>query len=314
MKTSHLLDPAVKPVIEAIPQLDLSPETIPLIRQATSETNELVDAEAASVIREEVFVPGLSPDQSAIRCLMYRPAGAGQSEAVYLHMHGGGYVIGAPEMSDASNMHLCSRLGIRILSVDYRLAPEHPVPAPLDDCYAALAWLHQNAGQFGIDPARIAVGGESAGGGLAATLVQHAHALGEYPICFQLLTYPMLDDRTGSPGHQGDPTTGEFIWNRERNQKAWSFYLGDQPPAPPSVPARAESLKGLPPAWIGTAALDLFRDENITYAQRLMGAGVATELIIYPSVCHGFQWATDAPITKQYVRDQREALKRGLGL
>ncbi|MDJ0920846.1 MAG: alpha/beta hydrolase [Henriciella sp.] len=314
MTTAHLLDPAVRPAIETIPDLELSPEALPLIRQAMAEAFELADAAAAGVVREAVEIPGLSPDQPAIRGLMYTPAEPQHVEAAYLHVHGGGYVVGAPEMSDASNVHLCSRLGIRILSVDYRLAPEHPVPAPLEDCYAALAWLHQNADQFSLDPARIAVGGESAGGGLAAALVQHAHAQRAYPICFQLLTYPMLDDRTRQSDGEADSTTGEFVWNRAQNRTGWTCYLGEGTPAAPSVPARADRLDGLPPAWIGTAALDLFRDENMTYAQRLMNAGVATELIIYPSVCHGFQWAVDAPVTKQYVRDHMEALQRGLGL
>ncbi|MEM9938953.1 MAG: alpha/beta hydrolase [Pseudomonadota bacterium] len=314
MSTRHLMDPAVIGAIETIPDLDLSPEALPLIRQVMSDTFELADAEAAGVEREEIEVLGLSADQPPIRCLVYTPAGGNVTGAAYLHVHGGGYVIGAPEMSDASNVHLCAALGITIVSPDYRLAPEHPVPQPLEDCYAVLAWMHQNAGSMGLDPARIAVGGESAGGGLAAALVLDAYSKGDYPICYQLLTYPMLDDRTGDVDNPGDPTTGEFVWDRDKNRFGWTSYLGDSAPAAPSVPARADRLEGLPPAWIGTAGLDLFRDENISYAQRLMSAGVAAELIIYPAVGHGFQWATEAPVTKQYVRDHLEALKRGLGL
>ncbi|MEO1306141.1 MAG: alpha/beta hydrolase, partial [Pseudomonadota bacterium] len=188
----------------------------------------------------------------------------------------------------------------------------HPVPAALDDSYAVLAWMHQNASGLNVDPNRIAIGGESAGGGLAATLALFARDQGEYPICYQMLTYPMIDDRTGSDAKPGDPLTGEFVWTRARNQLGWAYYLGDVSPAAPHAAARAESVSGLPPAWISTAALDLFRDENIDYAQRLLMAGVATELIIYPGACHGFQMATEARVTKQYIRDHAEALARGL--
>ena len=172
--------------------------------------------------------------------------------------------------------------------------------------------MHQNADELGVDTDRIAIGGESAGGGLAAALAIHARDKGEYPICFQLLTYPMLDDRTGSENQPGDPLTGEFIWTRERNRLAWAYYLGASEPQTPYVPARTESLAGLPPTWLSTAALDLFRDENIDYAQRLLKAGIATELIVYPGTCHGFQWATEANVPKQYLRDHAEALSRAL--
>ena len=121
------------------------------------------------------------------------------------------------------NLHLASILNIVILSVDYRLAPENPIPAPLDDCYAALGWLHENAAKLGVDPERIGVGGESAGGGLAAALAIKARDEGEYGLCWQQLTYPMLDDRTGSSQHYGDPLVGEFVWTRELNQYGLSL-------------------------------------------------------------------------------------------
>ena len=283
-----------------------------MIRQAAAQLAELADANARGVVREEVMVPGRTPDDPSVRCLLYKPQDLSELTGAYLHLHGGGYILGSPEGSDLHNIQLAASLGIVIVSVDYRLAPEHPVPAALDDSYAVLAWMHQNASGLNVDPNRIAIGGESAGGGLAATLALFARDQGEYPICYQMLTYPMIDDRTGCDAKPGDPLTGEFVWTRARNQLGWAYYLGDVAPAAPLAAARAESVSGLPPTWISTAALDLFRDENINYAQRLLMAGVATELIIYPGACHGFQMATEARVTKQYIRDHAEALARGL--
>lgn len=312
LSTLHLLDPAVRPAIEAFPEISIDRETLSALRQMFDQQAALADLTGTGIKREVTEVPGLQPGQPAVRCLKYSPNKSTEPTGAYLHIHGGGYVLGAPEMADARNVSLASRLGITILSVDYRLAPEHPIPAPLDDCYAALAWLSTNAERLGVDPRKIAIGGESAGGGLAAATALHACHIGEFPICAQILTYPMIDDRTGSAATPGDPLTGEFIWTREHNQTGWKYYLGGAQPDAPFVPARADDLSRLPPTWIGTGAMDLFRDENIEYAKRLLGAGVAAELIVYPRVCHGFQQAVDAPVTKQYLRDQSEALKRRL--
>jgi acetyl esterase/lipase len=314
MTTRHLLDPEIVPALDAFPDISLEKDGLPLIRQAAAQMIQLADPKAHGVTREEMFVPGQAAGDPDVRCLVYTPQNLEGARPAYLHLHGGGYILGTPEGSDLHNIQLASRLGIIVVSVDYRLAPEHPAPAALNDSYAALAWMNENASALGLDADRIAIGGESAGGGLAAALALHARDKGQYPICFQMLTYPMLDDRTGSEEQPADPLTGEFVWTRARNQLGWSYYLGGSAPAAPSVPARVESVEGLPPAWLSTAALDLFRDENIDYAQRLLRAGVATELILYPGACHGFQMATDAAVTKQYLRDHAEALARGLGL
>ncbi len=314
MKTRHLLDPEILPALDAFPDISLEKEGLPLIRQAAAQMVQLADADARGVVRDEIQVPSLYADQPEVRCLVYRPKSSSAAIPAYLHLHGGGYILGSPEGSDAHNVNLAQTLGIIVVSVDYRLAPEHPVPAALHDSYAALAWMHEQAAELGIDAKRIAIGGESAGGGLAASLALFARDQGTYAICHQQLTYPMIDDRTGNDAHPGDPLTGEFVWTRERNQLGWAYYLGETPPAAPHAAARADSLENLPPAWISTAALDLFRDENIDYAQRLLKAGVATELTLYPGACHGFQMAPDAKVTKQYLRDHAEALSRGLKL
>ena len=312
MTTRHLLDPEILPALDAFPQVSLEKEYLPAIREGASSQINLLDTSDMDVSRTEIHVPGLSPDQPDVRCLMYRPKNPKAGSGAYLHFHGGGYILGSADGSDQHNIGLAAQLGITIISVDYRLAPEHPAPAALMDGYAVLAWLHQKADELEIDPARIAIGGESAGGGLAAALAIYARDHGEHAICFQLLTYPMLDDRTGSETHPGDPLTGEFVWTRDRNQLGWAYYLGENPPSSPVVPAREANLEGLPATWLSTAALDLFRGENIVFAERLMAAGVATELIVYPRTCHGFQLATEASVTRQFLRDHGEALARAL--
>jgi acetyl esterase/lipase len=170
--------------------------------------------------------------------------------------------------------------------VDYRLAPAHPFPAALDDCSTALRWLHAQAGPWGVDPTRVAVGGESAGGGLAAALAQRAHDEG-VDVRFQLLVYPMLDDRTVLAAHQ--PET--LVWTSPSNRAGWTAYLGHPVrPAeerPYAVPARRADLSGLPPAWVGVGDQDLFLDEDLAYADRLRAAGVGCEVELVPGLYHG---------------------------
>ena len=174
--------------------------------------------------------------------------------------------------------------------------------------------MHNNAERLGVDPARIGIGGESAGGGLAAALAIKARDAGEFAVCHQHLTYPMLDNLTGSADHPGDPLVGEFVWTRQRNQYGWASYLGDAPASAPQVPARVEDFTGLPPTWMFTVQLDLFRDENIAYAQKLMAAGVSVDLQMYAGACHGFQMLPGTELGGRYIRDHMAALARGLGV
>jgi len=308
MTTSHLLADELQPLIEGFPNNDLTIENLGAFRAFGEEAAVLAETAGTGVRREEIRIPAADQD---IRCLLYTPEQSASGSA-YLHIHGGGYIMGSPEGSDAANLLTCARLGTVILSVDYRLAPEYPIPAPLDDCYAGLAWLHDNAASLAIDPARIAVGGESAGGGLAAAVAIRARDEGRYAICHQHLTYPMLDDRTGTDTQPGDPLTGEFVWTRQRNRFGWQAYLGDAPAAAPQVPARVEDVSGLPRAWILTAGLDLFRDENIHYAQRLMQAGVSVELAVYANACHGFQMLPGTELQSRFAADHLAGLARGL--
>jgi acetyl esterase/lipase len=202
-------------------------------------------------------------------------------------------------MDEATCADFARRLGIMVLSVDYRFAPEHQYPTPLEDCYAALGWLHS---QPGVDHDRIAVGGASAGGGLAAAVAQLALDRGRFPVAFQLLTYPMLDDR--SAVRTARPSDRDHrLWNRASNRVGWSAYLGTAPGSPgltsPAVPSRREDLAGLAPTWIGVGSADLFHDEGVAYAARLEAARVRCQLCVVPGAFHGL---TSSPPTHRSSR------------
>ena len=239
-----------------------------------------------------------------------RPTGA------LLWIHGGGMVIGVPEQGHALCTRWADELGILVVSVDYRLAPEHPFPDGLDDCYAALRWVHDQADALGVDPGRIAVGGDSAGGGLAAALSQMARDRGGPDIRFQLLEYPMLDDRTVL--RQDHAGTGAFVWTPASNRFGWTAYLGRPPRAADAplyaAPARTEDLTGLPPAWVGVGGLDLFHAEDVEYADRLRSAGVTCDLYVEPGMYHGADSVRPkAPTSKRFRDVMTAALAAGLG-
>jgi acetyl esterase/lipase len=233
-----------------------------------------------------------------------------------LYTHGGGFIFGDAKGSLRAVQELAAAVGCVIVSVDYRLAPETRFPGSLEDNYAALKWLYHNAAELGVDPSKLAVMGESAGGGHAAILAIAARDRGEVPLAFQALVYPMLDDRTGST-RKVPPYIGKLIWNSDSNRFGWTSFLGvpagsAQVPNG-AVPARVKDLRGLPPTFIGVGSIDLFVNENIEYAQRLIQAGVLTELIVVPGAFHGFQAAVpDAPVSKQFNAALHTALVSGL--
>ena len=222
-------------------------------------------------------------------------------------------MLGSVERDDLLAAHLAKVAQCVVVSVEYRLAPEHPFPAPVEDCYAALKWLATHTGELGVAPSRIAIGGASAGGGLAAGLALLTRDRAEVELAFQLLIYPMIDDRNVAPASGTLPDT--FVWTRENNLMGWRAYLGREPGgadvSPYAAAARADDLAGLPPAYIPVGDLDLFLDENIEYAQRLLAAGVPTELHIYPGGYHGFNgFAPDADIAQRFNNERDEALRR----
>ena len=222
------------------------------------------------VIVKDVLVPGLDGAHS-IRVRFYRPANLQGPVPAMLWIHGGGFVRGDSEIDQDNNIALVREAGVAVAAVNYRLAPAHPFPAPIDDCYAALRWLHAEAKGLDVLPERIAIGGSSAGGGLAAALALMAHDRKEVSVAFQLLIYPMLDDRTAL---RTDMDMSRVrLWNNKCNQFGWASYLqrepGDVDVHPYAAPARRESLSGLPSSWIGVGTFDLFHDEDVSYAKRL---------------------------------------------
>jgi acetyl esterase/lipase len=236
---------------------------------------------------------------------LFRPAPEAEPGPALLWIHGGGYVLGSAQMDDRACRLFSKRLGITVASVEYRLAPEHPYPASLEDCDSALAWL---AGLPAVDPARIAIGGASAGGGLAAALALLARDRGSISPVFQLLVYPMLDDRSALT--ETDPHYR--LWNPRANRFGWKAYLGGADPQV-AVPARRDDLAGLPPAWIGVGTHDLFHDEDLAYAQRLKDAGVPCEVEVVPGVFHGFdQIVPNVPVARRFFDSQCDALRPAL--
>lgn len=246
---------------------------------------------------------------------IFSPQAKAEPLPALLWMHGGGLVIGNARMDDAYLARFVKDLGIVVVSVDYRLAPRHPYPAAIDDCYTALKWVHAQAKILGIDASRIAVGGSSAGGGLAANLAQLAHDRGEVKLAYQLLVYPMLDDRSSL--HSAHPFRRWMTWTPQNNRFGWESYLGQpvgaQPVPPYAIAARRTDLSGLPPAWIGVGSLDLFYDENTAYARQMQQCGVACRLEVVEGAFHGFDvFEGHLPVIQKFYESQREALKQNL--
>lgn len=318
MNTFDLLDPELKTPLEEFLNLmdggvDLN--DIPRMRATSAEIFSAVQAEAPAiegVVAEDVRVAttGGIPEVAG---RIYRPADRSDALPALLWIHGGGYVLGNVDQDDLFARQLAKDVQCVVASVEYRLAPEHPFPAPLEDCYTLLAWLAANCEQLRIDKSRIAIGGASAGGGLAAGLALLARDRAEVDVAFQLLTYPMIDDRNVLPASETLPDT--LIWSRQSNMIAWRSYLGHasdrEDVSPYAAAIRARDLRGLPPAYIPVGALDLFLDENVAYARRLLAAGVPAELHVYPGAYHAFDsFAPMAAVSRRFNADRNDVLRR----
>lgn len=290
---------------------------IPAVRAASAQMTAALKMQLPpfeGVTSEDRQVPGPTgaPDV-AVR--IYQPTGRPATLPALLWVHGGGYVLGNVEGDDLYVKELVKAVECVVVSVEYRLAPEHPFPAPIEDCYAALKWLGTHAAELGVAQERIAIGGASAGGGLAAGLALLARDRAEVKVAFQLLIYPMIDDRNITQASETVPDT--LLWSREHNLIGWRSYLGGEPGgkdvSPYAAAFRATDLTGLPPAYIPVGELDLFLHENVEYAQRLLEAGVATELHVYPGAYHGFDIvAPAADVGQRFTADRNHVLKRAL--
>jgi acetyl esterase/lipase len=306
------IHPELQKIANKSPKFLFSQKNLWLIRLLTSLMPASKTPE--DILVENIFISGQDA-RTKIRLRIYKPRSIAAPTPVLIWLHGGGYVMGKPEMDDRSCAQYVRELGISIVSVDYRYAPKHPFPAGLDDSYTALMWVGSHSQQLGGDSNRIAIGGVSAGGGLAAALGQLAHDRKDIKPVFQLLVYPMLDDRTVLRPDIDD--RNNFTWTQKSNRFGWESYLGkkcgaEDPPAY-SVPARREDLSGLPPAWIGVGTLDVFHDEDVAYAQRLKECGVECEIDIVQGAFHGFDvFDPQLSIVQDFRKSQISALKKYL--
>jgi acetyl esterase/lipase len=290
--------PDLRRIARIAPRRIVGRRTLPIVR-------------ALNGLRVRRRKPGASGDVevvtlgSGVGVRLFRPRGVTEPAPALLWIHGGGYVIGTAQQDDRLCHQFSARLGITVASVDYRLAPEHPYPVPLEDCYTALTWL---AGLPAVDRGRIAIGGASAGGGLAAALALLARDRGEVTPIFQLLAYPMLDDRSSTAADKPNYR----LWNTQSNHFGWTAYLGDADPQI-AVPARRDDLSGLAPAWIGVGTNDLFRDEDLAYAERLRSAGVPCAVEVVPGVFHGFDViVSKAQVSQRFFDSECDSLRAAL--
>ncbi len=309
---AYRFDPELAEFVDALPVRDW---TDPLSARTAMDgliasLNASVDT--TGVIIEDRLVPG-PPEAPEVAVRVYRPAERTASIPGLLDIHGGGFAVGSIDMEHAVAARLVRGLGIVVVAVEYRLAPEHPFPAGLEDCYAALEWMVSASDELGIDTERVGVYGQSAGGGLAAALALLTRDRRGPALCFQYLGIPELDDRLETPSMQQFVDTP--MWHRANAILSWRYYLGpdaDGETSPYAAPARATDLSGLPSAYVSTMEFDPLRDEGILYALRLLQAGVSVELHQYPGTFHGSAAIPTAAVTRRGAAEMIDVLRRGL--
>lgn len=316
---AYRFDPEFADLVSSLPPTDLSDPVAGREAMAGWLSALSADANTSEVRIEDRTVPA-KDDQPAVPVRTYTPEANNAPAPALLWIHGGGFVMGNVDMDQAGCAATARLLGVVIVSVEYRLAPENPWPAGLDDCYHALLWLHENAAELGIDKARVGLFGQSAGGGLSASLALKARDEEGPALCFQFLGIPELDDRLQTPSMV--QYTDTPLWSRPAAELSWQYYLEPRfKPGAPDVPylaspsrASATQLKGLPPAYISAMEFDPLRDEAILYGMKLMEAGVPVELHVYPGTFHGSEIFRHAAVSVRQGIDSMEALARGLGV
>jgi len=288
----------------------IGPETMGPIREAGAMQFEMLKSQMPPFPgrEEKIMIPGLNgaPD---VAIYLYQQDDCIQPESVMIWLHGGGYVLG--QAQDMASLRYTPMM--TVISVEYRMAPEHRSPAAAEDVCATIDWVVANAEELGIDPSRIIVGGASAGGGLAASAALMNRDRGGPDLLYQLLIYPMIDDTHDTPS--GNMDLPDIVWNRRISMLAWDMYAEEGGASPYAAAARADDLSGLPPAYIMVGDLDLFRDEDIAYASQLSATGIAVDLAVFPGGPHGFDMFTpDAALTKRALSHQMDCLRAVLGI
>lgn len=308
----YLIDPELHPWLAMLPELNLA--DLAGARALMADAMPSFEPPAGVTV-EAHLVPGPAGDPD-VPVLVFTP-NAVRPRPALVYMHGGGFVLGSAESDRELPAMLAAHAGAVVVSVDYRLAPEHPFPAAVEDCYAVLEWVTAAAADLAVDPARIGIGGVSAGGGLAAATALITRDRGGPAICFQLLDIPELDDRLQTRSMREFSDTP--VWNRPNAAESWRYYLGERRPADPvppyAAPARSADLTGLPPAYIATCEFDPLRDEALEYAQRLVHDGVPVELHLYPGTFHGSGGLVPTAMVSRRMReDLLDAARRGLAI
>jgi acetyl esterase len=304
---TYRFDPELAPWVPMLPTLDISDVASARAVSADLAAQAPPYQSPVPLTVTDRTVPGPegAPDV-AVRC--YAPADHASPLPGLLYIHSGGFVVGSVDNEDARARELAAVAAAVVVSVEYRLAPEHPFPAGLHDCYAALTYLAKNAAELGVDPAHIGVAGASAGGGLAAATALMARDQGGPELCMQYLGIPELDDRLETESMRAYTDTP--VWNRPNAALSWQYYLGGQQPSHYAAPARAGHLAGLPPAYVDVCEFDPLRDEGINYALRLVQAGVHAELHLYPGTFHGSSLIAGAAVAQRMSKDATEAIRR----
>lgn len=314
-------DPEIVAALQTFPGsvfLDLNDwNDLPASREKLKRTMETLLAtlpDSVQISKEDQKIPG--PEGTPeVPVRIYRPVASTGTLPGLVWFHGGGLVMGGIQQDDLFLQHLVEIVSCVAISVEYRLAPEHSFPEPVEDCYTALKWTANHAAELGINQARIAVGGSSSGGGLAASVALLARDRGEVTVAFQVLIYPMLDDRNATPS--ANIFADAPLWSLKDNQHAWRAYLGDAAGganvSPYAAPARAIDLTNLPPAYITVGSQEVFLDEDVEYALRLARAGIPVEIHVYPRTFHlWFRVAPTANVSQQFFADLYQALSRAL--
>ncbi len=315
MISNRIYDPTIEELASTFPRLDVSDAV-----GARDMLNEFLEAMAAEgierptddsveEIERTISGPEGAPD---LPIRIYMPKDRNEPGPGFVNFHGGGFILGDLEMEHPRCLIMAAKGGAVSVGVDYRLAPENPFPAGVEDCFAALQWVADNTAELKIDPAKIAIGGSSAGGNLTAAVSLMARDRGGPDVAFQMLFCPVIDDRCETPSMKDG--TGLYIWDYQNSLDMWTHYIGKDRAnvSPYAAPGRAKDLSGLPPAYVMTCEHDPLRDEGIIYAMRLMADGVPVELHNYPGTVHGFDFLMQSEVSTRAVNEGVEAFRRAM--